>query len=239
MVDSMRRFQNKTTISTFIAFCALFSVFLCDKSLANEHKARPSFDCGSIISITQTVICESPTLSALDFELSTFIDGLRQLLTRTQYLVEARTFVAKRDQCVDNIDCIEKVYESRIWRVRSRVGDVSPIEGSWVNDTYANINIVKLGSTYRLNGFSPESIERYCSDGQDATIWRSGHFDIWDMKKDGFTYSWNNECEWTFLISDEQLAISASRGCIETDELFLGSYRKGEPSDLEYVCFDR
>ena len=61
-----------------------------------------------------------------------------------------------------------------------------------MNDTYANINIVKLGSTYRLNGFSPESIERYCSDGQDATIWRSGHFDIWDMKNDGFTYSWNN-----------------------------------------------
>ena len=46
-------------------------------------------------------------------------------------------------------------------------------------------------------------------------------------------------CEWTFLISDEQLAISASRACNETDEVFLGSYRKGEPNDLEFVCFDR
>ena len=235
----MRLLQGKTIVSTFIVAFSCFITYCGDGALADELKLKPSFDCGGGLSRTQTAICASSTLSALDYELSTHIDGLRQLLTRTQYLVEARTFVEKRDKCGDNMKCIGKIYESRIWRVRSRVDDLRPIEGSWVNETYAHISIVKLGSKYRLVGASPESIEGYCSNDNRKIILRAGYFDKWDMKKDGFTYSWNNVCEWTFLISDEQLAISASRACNETDEVFLGSYRKGEPNDLEFVCFDR
>ena len=148
----MRLLQGKTIVSTFIVAFSFFITYCGDGALADELKLKPSFDCGGGLSRTQTAICASSTLSALDYELSTHIDGLRQLLTRTQYLVEARTFVEKRDKCGDNMKCIGEIYESRIWRVRSRVDDLRPIEGSWVNETYAHISIVKLGSKYRLVG---------------------------------------------------------------------------------------
>lgn len=224
--------------SIFISFFIL-SIFFLDVSQAVDIKRSPSFDCSGDISISQKVICDSAYLSSLDFELSTHIDGLRQLLTRTQYLVEARTFVEKRVECGDDVGCLTQIYESRLWRVRSRVNDLNPVEGSWVNDEHASISIVKIASKYRLIGTSPGPIEAYCNDEASKVISRSVQFDKWDMRKNGFNYAWSDTCVWIVRIVDNQLNINITQECIEEDGFFAGDFRKGESSDLAYVCFEQ
>ena len=221
------------------SFFIFFSIFFAGVSLANRITQEPSFDCAGNISISQEVICGSAYLSLLDFELSTHIAGLRQLLTRTQYLVEARTFVEKRVDCGDDAECLTQLYESRLWRVRSRVNDLNPMEGSWVNDDHVNIGIVKIASKYRLVATSPGPIEAYCADEDNVVISRSAQFDKWDMKKDGFDYAWSNTCIWNVRVEDNKLNIDITQGCLEEDVFFSGAFRKGESVDLAYVCFER
>ena len=225
-------------LSILISFFVLSILFL-DVSRAVDVNRSPSFDCSGDISISQKVICDSAYLSSLDFELSTHIDGLRQLLTRTQYLVEARTFVEKRVECGDDVGCLTQIYESRLWRVRSRVNDLNPVEGSWVNDEHASISIVKIASKYRLIGTSPGPIEAYCNDEASKVISRSVQFDKWDMQKNGFNYAWSDTCVWIVRIVDNQLNINITQECMEEDGFFAGDFRKGESSDLAYVCFER
>ena len=225
-------------LSILISFFVLSICFL-DVSRAVDVNRSPSFDCSGDISISQKVICDSAYLSSLDFELSTHIDGLRQLLTRTQYLVEARTFVEKRVECGGDVDCLTQIYESRLWRVRSRVNDLNPVEGSWVNDEHASISIVKIASKYRLIGSSPGPIDAYCNDEASKVISRSVQFDKWDMKKNGFNYAWSDTCVWIVRIVDNQLNINITQECMEEDGFFAGDFRKGESSDLAYVCFER
>ena len=225
-------------LSILISFFVL-SIFFLDVSRAVDVNRSPSFDCSGDISISQKVICDSAYLSSLDFELSTHIDGLRQLLTRTQYLVEARTFVEKRVECGDDVGCLTHIYESRLWRVRSRVNDLNPVEGSWVNDEHASISIVKIASKYRLIGTSPGPIEAYCNDEASKVISRSVQFDKWDMKKNGFNYAWSDTCVWIVRIVDNQLNINITQECMEEDGFFAGDFRKGESSDLAYVCFEQ
>lgn len=216
-----------------------FSIHFLGVSLANDVRQKPSFDCAGNISISQEVICASGYLSLLDFELSTHIAGLRQLLTRTQYLVEARTFVEKRVDCGDDEECLTQLYESRLWRVRSRVNDLNLMEGSWVNDDHANIGIVKIASKYRLVATSPGPIEAYCTDKDNEVISRSAQFDKWDMKKNGFDYAWGDTCIWNVRLADNKLNIDITQGCVKEDVFFSGAFRKGESVDLAYVCFER
>ncbi|MDC1311269.1 hypothetical protein N8Z26_02305 [Burkholderiales bacterium] len=222
-----------------IPLFALLAACLIGLPLANDFEVAPSFDCEENISVSQKIICQSPALSALDFELSTYIDGLRQLLTRTQYLVEARTFVEKRVLCGKSVECLTQLYETRLWRVRYRVNDLHPIEGSWVNDGHTHITIVKVGPKYRLNATSPGSLEVYCVNASDEIISKSAQFDKWDMKKNGVSYSWGNACTWDFKVSEKQLNIKVSSDCVNENKYFSGDFRKGEASDLAYVCFDR
>ena len=226
-------------LSFLSVFFVSFSVFFGGISRADEVKIAPSFDCVDDISISQKVICGSTYLSSLDFELSTHISGLRQLLTRTQYLVEARTFVEKRVECGDDAECLKGIYEVRLWRVRSRVNDLSPVEGSWTNDDHASFSIMKIGSKYRLKANSPGPIDMYCTNGNSKLISRSAQFDKWDMKLNGFSYQWDSACVWNLEVSNKQLIVDIGPGCIREDGFFAGNFRRGEPSDLAFVCFDR
>jgi len=226
-------------LAILIPFSVVIVACFVGFPLANDFEVAPSFDCVENISVSQKVICQSQSLSALDFELSTHIDGLRQLLTRTQYLVEARNFVEKRASCGERAECLTRLYEARLWRVRSRVNDLHPIEGSWVNDSHVNINIVKMGPKYRLSGTSPGPIDFYCSNTNSEMISRSTQFDKWDMRQNGVSYSWDSTCAWDLKISDKVLNVNVSSGCVGEDHSFAGNFRKGEASDLTYVCFDR
>jgi len=147
--------------------------------------------------------------------------------------------VEKRVECGGDVDCLTQIYESRLWRVRSRVNDLNPVEGSWVNDEHASISIVKIASKYRLIGSSPGPIDAYCNDEASKVISRSAQFDKWDMRKNGFNYAWSDTCVWIVRIVDNQLNINITQECMEEDGFFAGDFRKGESSDLAYVCFEQ
>ena len=219
-------------------FSGLFLTGFIPQSFATDARINPSFDCHSEISPTQTVICDSKVLSLLDFELSKHISGLRQLLTRTQYLVEARTFVEKRDNCIVDAGCIQKIYEARLWKVRARVGDLHRLEGSWVSKTNGQIKIVKIGDVYQFRSLSLASIESYCVSGNSESISRSIDIDAWDMEDDEVQIQWANSCAWSVRLDKQHLVVSETNSCSHEDQVFLGAYRKGEPNNLDYVCFD-
>ena len=226
---------------TFRSYAVLIFIslaFLTHSSRADMYTPKPSFTCDESNTPTQVAICESPELAELDLHLSQYIDDLRQLLTRTHYLVEARKFLENRDGCGVNAECIRNSYETRLWRVRQRVGDLNAIEGSWVSETNAYISIMKLGSRYRLLGSRLQSIERYCSSGDSEMIERAGNFDEWDVDENKFIYRWDSDCEWFFSFSDDRLTVDLRGTCNVEDKIFSGAYRKGTPRNPDYVCFD-
>ncbi len=225
-------------ITRILLFFGLFLAAVISQSFATDVHIDPSFDCRGDISPTQTVICDSKVLSLLDYELSKHISGLRQLLTRTQYLVEARTFVEERDNCIVDAECIQTVYEARLWKVRKRVGDLHRLEGSWVSKTNGQIKIVKIGDVYQFRSLSLASIESYCVSGNAESISRSIDIDAWDMEDDEVQIQWTNSCSWFLRLDQQQLAVHETNSCSLEDQIFLGVYRKGEPNNLDYLCFD-
>lgn len=92
-------------ISTIIAACLTMSG-------AGTAHAQPSFPCGGSLNATERAICRDNTLSALDVQMVRLFHEQR---TEPDTLRSAqRTWLAWRNTCGADMDCIRRRYEQRI-----------------------------------------------------------------------------------------------------------------------------
>jgi uncharacterized protein len=79
---------------------------------------QPSFDCRKAASLSEKTICANAELSRLDFQLGrmwkTFLDSFIDSGQLTQMKQDQRTWIALREKCGENADCIGNLYRDRL-----------------------------------------------------------------------------------------------------------------------------
>jgi uncharacterized protein len=81
-------------------------------------REQPSFDCLKAASLSEKTICANAELSRLDFQLGqmwkALLDDFIDPAQRTQMRQDQRTWIARRQGCGDDANCIGKLYRDRL-----------------------------------------------------------------------------------------------------------------------------
>jgi uncharacterized protein len=108
-----RHFLSKLT--GILAFCALVSLPAPVNAAARD---QPSFDCRKAASPSERTICANLLLSRLDSELARtwkeFLDAFLDPLQKTRMKADQKTWIAGREKCGDDGNCIGKFYQERL-----------------------------------------------------------------------------------------------------------------------------
>lgn len=109
----MRQFiSGSACVSALFAFC-LFSVCVCA-----AQRQQPSFDCRKAASVSEKTVCANAGLSRLDLQLSRtwkrLLDAFIDAVQINQMKADQRAWIASREQCSDDINCISKLYRDRL-----------------------------------------------------------------------------------------------------------------------------
>ncbi|MBZ5659735.1 MAG: lysozyme inhibitor LprI family protein [Acidobacteriia bacterium] len=79
---------------------------------------QPSFDCRKAASVSENTICGNAELSRLDFQLGrtwkTLLDGFIDDAQRTQMKQDQKTWIARREKCAGDANCIGELYRDRL-----------------------------------------------------------------------------------------------------------------------------
>ena len=79
---------------------------------------RASFDCRQAASPSEKTICASEALSRLDFQLGrtwkTLLDAFSDSVQRTRMKVDQKAWIARREKCGADANCIGKLYQDRL-----------------------------------------------------------------------------------------------------------------------------
>jgi len=110
--------MRRNVIPTAACMSALLVMLLLSVSAEAAPREPPSFDCRKAASVSERTICANATLSGLDFQLgrtwervlAAFIDSAQ----RTQMKQDQRTWIALREKCGGDGDCIGKLYRDRL-----------------------------------------------------------------------------------------------------------------------------
>lgn len=109
----MRQFSSgPACVSALLGFC-LFSICVCA-----AQRQQPSFDCRKAASVSEKTVCANAALSRLDLQLSrtwknllnAFIDSVQI----NQLKADQRAWIASREKCSDDTNCIGKLYRDRL-----------------------------------------------------------------------------------------------------------------------------
>jgi uncharacterized protein len=88
--------------------------------------AAPSFDCNRAQSISEREVCRVPALQWLDRQLAHLYNEVR--LRGGQALINGqRAFLVRRESCVTNVECIERVYGERLLAIGRYSDTTDPV----------------------------------------------------------------------------------------------------------------
>lgn len=94
----------------------LLSVMLLLTLGAMTQSQAASFDCQRVSTITEKTICNDLTLNDADVKMATSYQILRKLLPmggRSLIQEEQSKWIQLREQCQDNLTCLNEVYKMR------------------------------------------------------------------------------------------------------------------------------
>ena len=141
----------------------------CSNVIA-ASESGPSFDCANAKPGSEQLICAKPELAELDKIVARYYLALKSHLVedRKEALVEAqRHWIAKRDQCAKNVQCLDSIYKNRISELRVTLnGEWIPPESENIAEIEAlcakesQIGSVQYEITYFNNGNLPKSTIR-------------------------------------------------------------------------------
>jgi uncharacterized protein len=106
----------------FIAQLACMLVLHGSGLLPTIVKAAPveraSFDCRQAASPSEKTICANVALCRLDFQLGrnwkALLDAFSDSVQRTRMKVDQKTWIARRETCGDDANCIGNLYQDRL-----------------------------------------------------------------------------------------------------------------------------
>lgn len=171
------------------------------------------FDCNKATPSDEKAVCASPSLSALDSEMT----GLWYAYSRLPMAMggsgerhdDERTFLAQRGKCVSDVTCLTRIYNDRIAELRSGVG-------GWMQ----TMQVFMLGAPEPapadpLPGPVMQSIASYSQECATAggTLTNAGNVMVLagDIDGDGlFDYVLNPE---TLKCRSAATALCANNGC--------------------------
>jgi uncharacterized protein len=108
-----RHFMSALTCLAALLFSFLLSIFV-----NAAQREQPSFDCGKAASASEKTICANAALSRLDFRLGrtskTLLDAFSDSAQRTRMKVDQKAWIARREKCGDDGNCIGKLYRDQI-----------------------------------------------------------------------------------------------------------------------------
>ena len=93
------------------------------------HSWKPSFDCRLASGKTELMICNNEQLAQLDNELSVLYYTIRKSLSgddQRQLDSAESVWVAERNTCVSDFNCIKKMYQGSHRRAEDKDGGASP-----------------------------------------------------------------------------------------------------------------
>ena len=88
------------------------------------HSWKPSFDCRLASGKTELMICNNEQLAQLDNELSVLYYTIRKSLSgddQRQFDSAESVWVAERNTCVSDFNCIKKMYRDRIDELKTKM----------------------------------------------------------------------------------------------------------------------
>lgn len=90
---------------------------------ASQVEAQPSFNCDKAVSAAEKEVCRVPDLQWYDRQLARLYDVARKEPTANQnaLLAEQRNFIARREACRADLECLVKSYELRLAELAPKV----------------------------------------------------------------------------------------------------------------------
>jgi uncharacterized protein len=104
--------------SALTCMSALLVSLLLSISVNAASHEQPSFDCRKAASLSEKTICANAALSRLDLQLGriwkTLLDAFSDSVQKTQMKQDQTTWIALRERCGDDANCIGKLYRNRL-----------------------------------------------------------------------------------------------------------------------------
>ena len=155
-----------TSVRLLIIFIQVFGLSFASIGLPGAVSAA-SFDCSKATTKTEVAICDDPILSALD-------DGMAKafysedLVKSDELLASQRSWLAKRDACQNDNQCLTEIYFNRLREFKTILLspqnelDVSAAEASLLKLSYRKLskkNRLKIQKTLMNLGYYTSSID--------------------------------------------------------------------------------
>ena len=84
--------------------------------------AAPSYDCARAQSVSEKEVCRVPELQWFDRQLAHLFNDVKGK-GGPQVVADQRTFLARREACGTNLECLERVYQERL-KMLGKLSDV-------------------------------------------------------------------------------------------------------------------
>ena len=105
-------------ISTLTCISVLCASLLSSISVNAAPREGPSFDCRHTASLSEKTICANVALCRLDFQLGRawkiLLDAFSDSVPKTRMKVDQKTWIARRERCGEDANCIGKLYQDRL-----------------------------------------------------------------------------------------------------------------------------
>jgi len=188
---------------------------------------QPSFDCRKAASPSEKTICANAALSRLDFQLgrtwktllADFIDSAQQ----TRMKVEQRAWIASRERCGDDGDCIGKLYRDQL----STLTGADPahrFSGVFEVKDIGFFVVYPIGNRYLVNiqTADPRDGRWECELAGEAES--SG--DNLEVSVEGSVFQARLQDHETLIVADTDSVSTASRKFCGLNGTFAFSYRR-------------
>jgi uncharacterized protein len=146
--------MSRHSISALACMSALLVSLLLCISVNAAPPEQPSFDCRKAASVSEKSICANAALSRLDFQLGrmwkTLLDDFIDAVQRTQMKQDQKMWMALRDRCGDDANCIDKLYRDRL----STLNGVDPahrFSGVYEVKDIGSFALYPIGTRYLVN----------------------------------------------------------------------------------------
>lgn len=132
---------------------------------AAPASANPSFDCSKAKSAAEKAVCNVPNLQWTDRQMARLYKlALNQnAATRNAIIAGQRSFLAARDACRDDTDCIERTYKTRLTELARQVN---------VYEAFGEYETEGMGGSMWIVRFGYDAAVRILTvGGGDHTCW--------------------------------------------------------------------
>jgi uncharacterized protein len=189
---------------------------------------RPSFDCRKAVSPAEKTICANVELSRLDFRLSkiwkTMLndfdldDGQKTLIRSDQ-----KAWLAQRNQCSDDADCIGKLYRNRL----SSLNGTDPayrFSGQYGVKNFGGLTLYPIGPRYlvAIQTAHPEDARWVCQLNGEARP----KGDVLEITVEGSVFQARQQDAETLVIPNDQSTQSAASKFCGFNGTFAESYHR-------------